>query len=225
MPTISYPLDTQGNSPANLVTETHTVTSINLAMYRIIVPTHAPFYLTNFSLYHIGIGDVRTKLDEGIDFVFCLPYEAAARSLGKKLYGGAAIINSRLSGRYEVTYQCLGDKWSADRNYVLQALAASSYNPRQVYWDQLTNVQEIFPPLPHTDDMSGMKGLEHLIESLDAMTLAVINRPYPTPHMLGLGNVPNLPLATDTDVANRSKVDKFVTLKQVVQMFESLYSE
>ena len=218
---VTYPLDIEGNKPSNLVTEIHTVTQLNLAMYRIIVPVHAPFYITNFSLTHIGTGGAETTLNEGVDFAFCLPYEAAARSLERLLYGGIAIINPNLTGKYSVKYQCLGDKWSANRNHVLQALAASSYNPRQVYWDQLTDVQELFPPIRHNDDLASMKGLDDLIDAFDRITLAIMNRPSPNATMVGLGNVPNLPLATDSDILARSSVDKFVTLKQVLQLQNS----
>jgi hypothetical protein len=218
--TVTYPLDTEGNLPSNLVTETHTVTQINLTMYRIIVPVHAPFYITNFSLVHIGTGGVETPLTEGVDYAFCLPYETASRSLQRQLYGGAAIINPNLSGSYRVVYQCLGDKWSANRDHVLEALAASTYNPRRVYWDQVTNVQELFPPGPHYEDANSLKGLEELITTLDNLTLAIINKPLPTPVMLGLGNIENLPIATDTEVALKSNVRKYVTLDQVLRLIQ-----
>lgn len=218
---VTYPLDIEGNSPSNLVTEIHTVTQLNLAMYRIIVPVHAPFYLTNFSLIHIGTGGAETPLTEGVDYAFCLPFEAASRSLQRLLYGGIAIINPNLSGTYRTTYQCLGDKWSANRDYVLQALAASTYNPRRVYWDQVTNVQDLFPPIRHTDDMESMAGFDDLVAAFDRMTLAMLSRPSPNATMVGLGNVPNLPLATDSDIATRANVDKFVTLKQVIQLMNN----
>ena len=219
--TVTYPLDIEGNSPSNLVTETHTVTQLNLAMYRIIIPVHAPFYITNFSIVHIGAGGAETPLDEGIDYAFCLPYEAASRSLQRMLKGGISIINPNSTGTYRVTYQCLGDKWSANRDHVLQALAASTYNPRQVYWDQVTDVQELFPPIRHTEDASTLKGMEDVIDAIDRLTLAMLSRPSPNATMIGLGNVPNLPLATDSDILSRSRVRKFVTLDQVLQLMDS----
>ena len=219
--TVTYPLDTEGNNPSNLVTEVHTVTQLNLSMYRIIVPVHAPFYITNFSLKHIGTGGVETILNEASDYAFCLPYEAAARSLQRTLYGGVAIVNPALTGNYKVSYQCLGDKWSADRNHVLQALAVTTYNPRQAYWDQLTDVQDTFPPIRHFEDLATTKGMDDLIDAFDRLTLAILNRPSPNAVMVGLGNVPNLPLATDTDILARSSVDKFVTLKQVLQLINN----
>lgn len=218
--TVTYPLDIEGNSPSNLVTETHTVTQLNLAMYRIIVPVHAPFYITNFAISHIGSGGVETPLNENVDYAFCLPYEAASRSLQRLLKGGIAILNPNSTGSYRVTYQCLGDKWSANRDHVLQALAASSYNPRMIYWDQVTNVQELFPPVRHTDDFSSLKGVEDLIDSVDRLTLAMLSRPSPNATMVGLGNVPNLPLATTSDILARSRVNKFVTLDQVLQLID-----
>lgn len=215
---VTYPLDIEGNLPSNLVTEVHTVTQLNLSMYRIIVPVHAPFYITNFSLKHIGTGGVETILNEASDYAFCLPYEAAARSLERSLYGGVAVVNPALTGSYKVTYQCLGDKWSANRNHVLQALAVSTYNPRQAYWDQLTDVQDTFPPIRHLDDLASMKGMDALIEAFDRLTLAILNKPSPNAVMVGLGNVPNLQLANDIDILSRTRADKFVTLKQVIDL-------
>jgi hypothetical protein len=63
-----------------------------------------------------------------------------------------------------------------------------------------------------------MKGLDALIEAFDRLTLAILNKPSPNAVMVGLGNVPNLQLANDIDILSRTRADKFVTLKQVIDL-------
>ena len=153
MPNVTYPLDTTGISPANLVRdEPHVLTEINDATYRIIIPDFAPFYQDNFQLrYSDGAGNI-SILEKGIDFDFCLPYMDASRAIGKYLFGALTIHNAYVQGYLAVDYQTLGDKWVADKNYVLEQLVEHNYNPRVVYWDQLTNVQQTFPPTSHAQD-------------------------------------------------------------------------
>lgn len=234
MPNVTYPLDTTGISPGNLVrNEPHVLTEINDATYRIIIPDFAPFYQDNFSLNYTSNTGVVTPLVKGIDFDFCLPYMDASRAIGKYLFGGITIHNTYIQGFLKVNYQTLGDKWVADKNYVLEQIVQHNYNPRVVYWDQLSNVQEYFPPTSHAQDYDTIYGQKSVIESVDRLIEAILAGPNPgnqyLAHTLAKGNVhgltaadlgledtPNIPLATLEELQASDPVHKLFSLKQML---------
>ena len=234
MPNVTYPLDTTGISPANLVRdEPHVLTEINDATYRIIIPDFAPFYQDNFQLrYSDGAGNI-SILEKGIDFDFCLPYMDASRAIGKYLFGALTIHNAYVQGYLAVDYQTLGDKWVADKNYVLEQLVEHNYNPRVVYWDQLTNVQHTFPPTSHAQDYDTIYGQKSVIEAIDKIIAAILAGPSATndyrSHVLAKGNVHGLtaadlglseasalPLASLEELQNLDPVEKLFSLKQML---------
>ena len=234
MPNVTYPLDTTGISPANLVRdEPHVLTEINDATYRIIIPDFAPFYQDNFQLrYSDGAGNI-SILEKGIDFDFCLPYMDASRAIGKYLFGALTIHNAYVQGYLAVDYQTLGDKWVANKNYVLEQLVEHNYNPRVVYWDQLTNVQQTFPPTSHAQDYDTIYGQKSVIEAIDKIIAAILAGPSATndyrSHVLAKGNVHGLtaadlglseasalPLASLEELQNLDPVEKLFSLKQML---------
>lgn len=235
MPEITYPLDTSGRAITNLISnELHTVSEANFRDYFFIVPNFAPFYINGFVLkFHLN-GEERI-LTEGIDYSFALPYIAGTRSVGIPLYGAITLNNLDIAGILETTYQCLGGQWIANRLYVLQYLAEKAYNPRTTIWDVVTDKPEIFAPTPHYQDYATFYGQEELVAAIGRVGDAIAaSRPElafieyitthpPTADVIGLGNVANLPLATDEEVAARLPVDKYITLRQMLSLLESSY--
>ena len=235
MNTASYPFDTTGLAPSNLVqNELHTLTEVNSAPYRILIPSFAPFYLHNLRVEHIGTTGVTSILTEGVDYYCVLPYMTASRSVGKSVYGGLAFNNDLVQGTIRLQYQTLGGVWCADRNYVYEQLLSAHYNRRTTWWDTITNVQETFPPTEHNHDVGDVEGHTELLAKLDQIRVAILQSPNLVPaqylaHILekgnahdlnksdlGLSEVSNLPLATDEEVLSRIPSDKYVTLRQIL---------
>lgn len=234
-----YPFDPTGTSPDSLVeNELHTLTEINDITYRILIPTFSPFYLYNLEVVHVDSLGNETPLTEGVDYNPALPYMAASRGVGKFLYGGLAFINTYTNGVIKLKYQTLGGEWCADANYVYEQLVDYVYNPRTVWWDQLTNVQDLFPPIPHDEDAADFYGHEALLTALEGIRLAILNQNIAgqlgtvfahllnqnNPHQvhkgqIGLADVENLGLATDQECLDRVEANKYITLSQVVRYF------
>lgn len=231
MAEITYPLDITGFSPANLVTdELHTLTEINNAPYRTIIPTFAPFYLDNLVVKHVATDGTETILNENADYHLTLPFIGATRSIGKMLYGGINPLNDLIEGTIKVTYQTLGGGWCADANYVLDRLADYVYNPRTAVWDSVTNIQDTFPPINHDQSADYIYGYQTLIDAINALASQIVTTPassaaivqYLTETLskesVGLGKVTNYEIATDVEVSARSPVDKYITLRQVLML-------
>ena len=177
MSSITYPLDITGVSPLNFIEdEQHAVTEANYWDYNFIIPKASPFFITNLVVRHYNLLEVR-ELKEGIDYFTTLQYIGATRSLGKMVYGGITLNRTITSGIVSIDYQTLGGPWIADRNYVLNRLAEITYNPRITVWETLTNVQEVFPPMDHEQDLDSLYGTKELIDAILAIgNLIIQNR-------------------------------------------------
>ena len=178
MPTLQYPFDPTGLAVTNYVaSEHHPVTEVNFRDFFYIVPDFAPFIDTDKTkIIHYALNADGTLKTEGVelrkdlDYYAVLTYQGATRELTKPVYGGFS-LNSRITdGVVAVFYQALGGTWTADRNYVLEALSDRAYNPRVTLWDNVTNVQDLFPPINHDQDFDDMLGQKDLIASIDRMT-------------------------------------------------------
>ena len=240
MPSLTYPLDITGLAATNLIaSEVHTLTEINSSTYRILIPEFAPFYLDNLELKHTDSLGVSTVLTEGSDYFLCLPYIGATRSVGKMIYGGISINTLFVNGVLKLTYQTLGGDWTADANYVLTRLAETVYNPRITVWDSVTDKTSCFPPTNHDQHMDYVFGHGELIASINDLATTIGSGPSNSngmvghildennPHLttkaqIGLGDVENLPMATDTEVTTLQTVDKYVTLRQILLLLDTI---
>lgn len=193
-----YVFDPVGNLPTNLIVdELHTLTEINDLTYRIIIPEFSPFYTNNLMVkYNDGTND--TILQEGIDYVLCLPYLGASRSIGSMIYGGISFNFAAPNGTIKITYQTLGGDWIADPDYVYEKLVNIVYNPRVTVWDVLTNVQETFPPVNHDHSLDYIYDIGDILLKMQEIADAIINK-QPDIIALGVGLVPNRILATNAN--------------------------
>ena len=174
MPTVTYPLDTSGVNPTNLVrNELHTVSDAHFRAYYFLIPQFAPCFVDNFKLVNDNQG-VITPLTEDVDFSFCLPYVTGTRVTGKQMYGAVTLHNLNLNGLLKMDYQTIGGDQVCDRLYVLEYLADKAFNPRTTVWDKITNLPNAFPPVPHYQDYDDFKGQESLIEALGEVRDAII---------------------------------------------------
>lgn len=180
MATVSYPLDLDGNAPSNLVQrELQVLIAQNDTPYRFFVPTFAPLYLTNLKIEGTSQTGTIVELKDGIDFYCSLIYKGATASTGKPVYGGITVVNREINGPFYVTYQTLGGKYAANRQFVVDTIAENNFNPRKIAWDQVTNIQETFPPSPHPQDLDTFTGLIDLIGAVGGVRDAILQTPGP----------------------------------------------
>ena len=244
MPDVLYPFDPTGSASSNLIKgELRTLTEVNAAPYRILIPSLAPFYLNNLVLEHIDQQGVHTPMVEGIDYYPVLPYMAASRSIGQAIYGGLAMISLLPQGVMSVDYQTLGGQWVADSGYVYEQLLSSVYNNRTTWWDRLTNVQDLFPPMDHSHVADDIEGHHDLLAKLEEIRAAILNQPTTVPDLLtkfqahieeegnvhkltaadiDLGYVKNVPFATDQEVLELQTEERYISLRQVVLLLNNL---
>lgn len=247
------PTDTEGGIlTSNYITrEAHTVSSVNSKPYRILIPTYAPFYLRDLKLVHKAQDGTERELVERVDFNVVLRYMDADRKTSYPTYAGLEILEDHLSGTFYVDYRMLGDDWVPDRDYVYNRMLETIFNPRVVWWDQITNVQQLFPVTDHPTAAEEIQGHQAILEALQKIEQAVLtaagqfpattiahtllkgNPHETTKEDLGLGLVRNLKTATDAEVllaeperdTNGIEVEKYITHRQVRLLFTKLIQE
>lgn len=231
--------DDTAQNPANKISaEPHVVSEINSQTERMIIPVYAPFYVQGFGLVHVDDVGERTPLNENVDFYFIMPYLGATYGTMKAVYGGIVLNNKFANGRIEVTYQSVGGPWVADPNLVRQALIEGSYNPRVVDWDVITNIQQTFPPADHSHSLEDMTRITDVIEVLQEIAdsiakgeplseltmrfLEYTSKKNPSGLTAADLGIPESILsggATDQEVASMDPVNKFITVKQLMEFF------
>lgn len=238
----TYPFDPTGQSPDSLVVhELHTLTQVNAAPYRMLIPTFAPFYLNNLVVEHIDLQGGVSILTEGVDYYTALPYLGAMRTTGKLIYGGIPFISNLAQGTIRLSYQTVGGDFCCDANYVYERLLETEYNPRTTWWDRLSNVQDLFPPLPHDHTLDDVYQIEVLFSNLENIRAAILEAPTKVPgsyiaHMLernphgltkedlGISNLGTMDMVTDQEVVAHSTingVEKVMTMRQVIMLLRS----
>ncbi len=178
---INYEQDVTGENPSNLVSrEPQVISTINPITQDILVPNFPPFFPNNFLLETQDSNGVFSPLELGVDYDFVLPWYSFKEETGKYVYGGVKVLRKPTGPMVFVTYQTLGGHHTADKNMLLMALADYVWNPRIVQFDQLTNVQETFPPNQHQDNLEQFRKWEGVQEALNQMTLKIGEVDSPT---------------------------------------------
>lgn len=174
---VSYNQDASGENPANfIVREPHVIAEINALTNDVLVPNFPPFFPKDFAIETLDPSGTYSPLESGVDFELVLPYYGFEKETGKFIYGGSKLHRKPTSPMIYVTYRTLGGPHVGNRNKVLVALAEYVWNPRIIQWDQVTDVQETFPPNQHEQDLVTLKGWnvveEKLITIIEKMGIA-----------------------------------------------------
>ena len=109
------------------------------------------------------------------------------------------------------------------------------------WWDRLSNVQDLFPPMDHEHVMDDIEGHVSLLAKLDEIRAAILNQPTTVPDLLlkfqahiaeqgnvhelhkndiDLGHVENLPFATDQEVIELKEENRYISLRQVILLLK-----
>lgn len=223
---VSYPFDATGILQTNrILDEQHAVTENNFRNYYFIVPKFSPFFADNISIVHSFQG-VNRQLVENVDYYCALMFIGATRATGKPVYGAITLNNLNTSGIISITYNTIGGNWNVDQQYIIEQIAEKAYNPRTASWEQIVGTPETFPPIPHQWELVDLVGLTDVVDRLSLIEQAILlasqtqssvhltnfNNPhFVTKTQLGLSNVGNWKLATQTEVLDGASNTTLIT--------------
>lgn len=229
MPTpviVSYPFDASGILQTNRVLgEQHAVTENNFRNYYFIVPKFAPFFADNITIMHSYQGVTR-QLVENVDYYCALMFVGATRAIGKPVYGAITLNNLNTAGIVSIDYNTIGGNYNIDQQYIVEQIAEKAYNPRTVAWEHIVAVPEVFPPIPHRWELVDLVGQTEVVAALGGIESAILtaaqeswnqhmgrfNNPHRvTAAQIGLGNVGNFPIATESEALTGVANDVLIT--------------
>jgi len=180
---------------------------------------------------------------EGIDYEHCFPYLAAMGQTNLPVYGGVRFINTNLAavvgasgaplGAYAIyaSYQAFGTSQSASSGQIATMMQQhKTHDPTLYSWEQLcASVSLNLPALPAFTPAWMSANIDHVkkaIQELERIGLTVHMRPrflstpgqtvfIPTAAEVGLGQVPNFPMADSATALAGVDGDKFMSPKLV----------
>ncbi len=171
---VLLPQDLTGKNPSNrVVREPQLSTEIDDKTKNILITTFTPIFPNDFVLEERDTNGDMKEWELGVDYDFTLPFYSLKMETGVDVYGGVKLFKKPSGPMLFVTYQALGGHHSADRRLVLEALANYIWQPRIVQFDQLTNVQETFPPNQHKQNLENFTRWDDVVVQLNLMTEAM----------------------------------------------------
>lgn len=171
---MQYPFDITGTLSSNLVTERHILTDVNNETARLIVPFAAPFYFIDIKM---DTGEELIPLVNEVDYELRLFYAVASYGTRKPIHGAVFIKRPLIEGELVFTMQILGGGFVSDARNVYRNIANGLYNPRTVYFDQVTDIQDTFPPIDHLVDINDTVGADAVVASIQSVSQAIVNKP------------------------------------------------
>lgn len=188
-----YPFDSTGRSTTNLVRdEVHTlITLTDTRKPRYIFTRNGAYY--NDSLI---VKQNNTKLVLNRDYKLAFFWQKATHETSFPVSTGIQIINRRLTGDIQVTYQVVGGEYQDRFVGLEQLLAILPHDVSNVFWDDIIEKPVGYEPVRHLHHINDVFGLSKLLG-----VLAELRRSLEGQSVLKL----------------KSVYDRFLKLKQYVE--------
>lgn len=228
-----YPYDPSGSSPQNRVTkEIHSVQFHGNRAF--IIPHAAPFFARNVRVYNANTNE---NYKEGVDYLLGHIFYEAMEAIGQPIYGSILFINEGMNPLVGVDYNTIGGKWGHSDKRLSEELANQSLNPEQRTWGMIEDLPDSFVPIRHEDSLLSIKGFSDFMTTMDQLVEAVRSTAEGNtktfkdiweklanlkPEDVGLGNVPNFPVANDTQATEGTSDAVFMTAYRTAMLIDAL---
>lgn len=216
MALITYPYNPSGTNAACLILkEPHSLNISTDPNRNYIVPNAAPFFYIGLKVYR-KVGTVYTLLTEGVHYRPATKFAGATAALQKEIYGAILLYGFTGAVDIAVDYYTLGANWAMDDVNVVRNLINLGGGPRVVFWDQVKDKPDVFPPGAHEQPIDSFKGFDDQVTATEQMRDAILAQNLDpgmvgvrltthttqpagshTPAQVGLGLVVNAPMATN----------------------------
>lgn len=172
MPTTpsGYPLDLQGNNPANfIIDELHT---FNTASERLFVPMGGPFYRIDFEIRNSVTNQL---LLPNTDYKVVHLQKDATILSGKNVNAGVYVHNTNIPS-VRINYRIIGGRYADTVDTIRQLfLDNPPTNADTIPWDHVFGAPAQMPPVEHLHDMLETYGYGNLITVLEQLRVALIS--------------------------------------------------
>tara|TARA_Y100001956_G_scaffold34889_1_gene34301 strand:+ start:4795 stop:8268 length:3474 start_codon:yes stop_codon:yes gene_type:complete len=168
--TIKY--DPHQNIDGNVqLDERHT---INVSQpFRVVVPTHAPFYYSSLVVKHNG-----NVLTENVHYYVSHRYGTGTHQTAQLCYGSIWMIDKRLGGDITVDYHPMGINEATAEQITAERLRNADETPTDLDWEEIVG-EKYFPPVNILFDRDNWNGETEIINSINALGEAISGGGWP----------------------------------------------
>lgn len=238
--TFAWNFDPHATDSANFIKgERQTLTASNGPNFRVLIPRGAPFYAKDLKVTFVPLN---RELRENIDYQLAYQFELLTRKTFRPVFAGIVILDSTLSGTFEIDYRTVGGEFTLDQATLATLLSNAITDPRSTSWEALTEVPWYMTPIEHRFDVADMVGMSDVVDGIDRLTAAVsergnanalliehigndLNPHNVTKEQIGLSLVPNCRMATEQEALDMARTDLFVSPAHIAIVLARLNSE
>lgn len=166
---LKYPIDPTGVNPNNRVLrEEHDLGS---GVNRALVPNYSAFYSESLEVF---VEDRVDPLIPNQHYIAAQLHGDASAALNKEVCLVVIITDQSIMGKVFLTYQTVGGEFSVSVDALRRAIEDEDLDDRSVSWGDLIAKPSAFAPAPHLHDIGDLYGFEYLVESLEALRIAIL---------------------------------------------------
>lgn len=141
--------------------ERHT---INVSQpFRVVVPTHAPFYYTSLVVKHNG-----SELTENVHYYVAHRYQLGTHQTARLCHGSIWIIDKTLGGDIEIDYHPLGINEATVQQVTDERARNADETPTDLDWEEIVG-EKYFPPVNIIFDREDWHGETEIINSINSL--------------------------------------------------------
>lgn len=219
---MSYMFDPTGKNIQNqVIGESKTISLAPGRNYLYIIPINGPYFTDSLVIKYTPVSGVERILSEGVDYRNSFQYVDATRKINTPVYAGISFIDLTLNGTVTYNYQALGSDYSTDPTLILDIETNSTVDPMFTTWDSQVTLP-VVPTINYPWTTVNVDDVHRTVEALGKVGLVAHLRPrflqqpgpevfIPTPHEIGLGDVPNYPPATDQEAIDGTSNEALMT--------------
>jgi hypothetical protein len=236
-----YQVDLTGLLPANkIIDEQQTLTPANGVLRQLLIPIIAPYFGDSITVSYYAPSGSRVIAVKGKDYTPVMKQVGLSHLAAAEIFSGVSVMNADIQGTVFLTYQTLGGSFSVDRRSIMEELYRTSLRAKFVSWDAVTGKPVYFPVSDHyLDVQNDMIGLANVVAAMDSLRLAITplnesdvtallahalttNNPHGvTKAQVGLPNVQNYPLASDSEAQAGTSSQRYLTPKTAVEAIDA----
>lgn len=215
---IRYPEDPSGKSPDNLVTgERHTMLAKKV---RVVVPTNAYFFADS-----VKVWDAVTMrpLVKGTDFSIAHFNLEAGLKYGQSVAAVVVIINEAVSSEILIDYQVVGGTLVSYIDEITRMYELIMNDKRPIDWVNIEGKPQEYNPSLHKHLLADIVGFEPVVFQLERLAQAITLSNIPAfEALIDWVQARVKETATDQEVIDAAKVEKYITLRQLSVAAETL---
>jgi hypothetical protein len=228
-----YPFDATGVALQNkVIGESYQLYAPSNRTTVLVVPLMGPFYWNTIEVKYVPNTGPSRILNREVDYKPVFQYLDATSKTNQLVVGGFQLTDSSLVGTGQVmmNYQCLGGLYVVDPGGVwARAWQVVAYELRDAFfttWEQAAAKAGIpLPDFPVVDiawSRLNAPSIQRMLTEMEqaGLVVSVRQKLLPSPDTvkfvpdkteIGLGNLANLPLATDTEAINDTLNNRYMT--------------